>query len=88
MTTPTIHLNGSSGADLRDQYAEAMSAVRGAVDAVAAAGPNARDYYPQGEHAFAAARAEHVARLEALRNVHHELELLAVHCDAHAKDRR
>lgn len=77
MITPTIHLNGTSGSDLLEQVCDAASALRMALDAMANAGPNARDYYPQGDHAFTQARAEHVARQDQIRRVIAEYDALA-----------
>jgi hypothetical protein len=77
MMTPTIHLNGTSGGDLLEQQGAAAAAIRHAIEVLADAGPNARDYYPQGEAAYTAARAEHVARLQQLRSVETEVERLA-----------
>lgn len=76
MMTPTVHLNGTDGNVLRDQYKEAADAVRAAIDAVCDAGPNARDYYVQGPDAYRAAQREHDARVEHLKRV--RLELVAL----------
>ncbi len=59
MLLPSIHLNGTSAEQLLEQACEAGNAVRAAIVALEAAGPNARDYYPQGDDAFTRARAEH-----------------------------
>jgi hypothetical protein len=55
MLIPTVHLNGTSGEDLLDQYGSAVEAVREAIDAVCDTGPNARDYYVHGADAVLAA---------------------------------
>lgn len=81
MMKPTIHLNGTSASALVYGYVAAMLAVEAAIDKVAQASPNGRDYYPQGDDAFAKARAEHNARLQAMGNVANELRRLAEHCD-------
>ena len=47
MTTPTIHLNGTNGADLLSQTVDAMLALSGAINALMAAAPHGRDYYVQ-----------------------------------------
>ena len=73
MLIPTIHLNGTAGEVLRDQYAAAAEAVRKAIDAVCEAGPNARDYYVQGPDAPLAAQREHEARVKALKGVRDDL---------------
>jgi len=80
MITPTIHMNGTSGRDLAEGYSKAARAVDAAIDAIAQAGPNGRDYYPQGPEAMTKAVEEHSARLYALRQVHTELQELCIHC--------
>jgi hypothetical protein len=73
MLVPTVHLNGTTGEVLRDQYALAVSAVQDAIAAVCDAGPNSRDYYVQGPDAGLAAQREHEARVKALKVVRDEL---------------
>lgn len=73
MLVPTVHLNGTAGEVLLDQYTAAADAVRKAIDAVCNAGPNARDYYVQGTDAARAAQREHEARVKALKGVRDEL---------------
>jgi len=70
---PTVHLNGTAGEVLRDQYSAAATAVRKAIDAICDAGPNARDYYVQGPDAALAAQREHESRVAALKRVRDEL---------------
>lgn len=69
LTTPTIHLNGTSAEALTDDYSAAYRAVCAAIESLQAASPNARDYYVQGPGAFAKARREHEARLHKLADV-------------------
>tara|TARA_R110000868_G_C10772357_1_gene754803 strand:+ start:156 stop:578 length:423 start_codon:yes stop_codon:yes gene_type:complete len=70
MMFPTIHLNGTSGADLLSQTVDAMLALSDAIKALRAAGPNGRDYYVQQDvTAFAQAQQQHwdrIAKLEAV----------------------
>ena len=73
MLIPTVHMNGTAGEVLLDQYTTAANAVRKAIDAVCDAGPNARDYYVQGTEAALAAQREHEARVKALKAVRDEL---------------
>lgn len=80
MLKPTIHLNGTSRESLTEAYVEAGSALRDALQALTAAEPNARDYYPQGHGAFEQACLEHLARLRRVREVLDEVEALAQHC--------
>lgn len=79
MMFPTIHLNGSSPKDLFENACEALGALRKAISAVEATGPNGRDYYPQGDGAIKTAVCEHASRIERLRSVIAELEELAEH---------
>ena len=75
---PTIHLNGSGKRALLDQACAAGDALRAALQALAEATPDGRDYYPQGNHAAAAARADHEARHRKVQEVLDELDELAL----------
>lgn len=77
MRAPTIHLNGTSGDTLRDQYLDAAAALDRAIEVMQDAAPNARDYYPQGADAFREALLEHSERLVLIRRVMNDLDLLA-----------
>ncbi len=77
MMIPTVHLNGTAGHVLADQYLTAANAVGAAIDALCDAGPNARDYYVQGPDAGLAAQREHEARVAKLKNVRDELAAIA-----------
>lgn len=77
MITPTIHLNGTGADRLLDDVMVARTALRAAVEALAAVGPNARDYYVQGEHAYGVARREHEEREAHFRTVAGDLDTLA-----------
>lgn len=81
MQKPLVHLNGSSKSDLSDGYHRAMRATHDALEALQAASPNARDYYPQGPDAYSIARREHDARCEALRGVIRDMTELYEHVD-------
>jgi hypothetical protein len=80
MTKPTIHMNGTSGKDLLEQYRNAMKALGAAFDALSKCGPNGRDYYPQGQEAILAALDEHRSRRERLSAIYDEITEIAVHC--------
>jgi hypothetical protein len=74
IVTPTIHLNGTAGADLQDQVTDAMLALHTAMNALQAAGPNGRDYYVQQDvTAFAQAQQQHWDRLAKLEAVQADL---------------
>jgi hypothetical protein len=57
-TIPTVHLNGTGFTDLRDGYAAAYDAIDKAMDALAKAELNGRDFYVQGPDAYQQARKE------------------------------
>ena len=82
MTTPTIHLNGTSPERLAEQYSEARVAVLRAIEALHAASPHGRDYYPT-PGAYQRAAAEHAARCAALNAVAQDLSHLEAHCLYH-----
>lgn len=73
MTFPTIHLNGTSQFALQQQAETAHNAVNVAINALDEMCPNARDYYPQGPHAFFDACDEHRARIRQLVAVRDEI---------------
>ena len=77
MLIPTVHMNGTTGEVLLDQYTTAADAVRKALDAICETGPNARDYYVQGPDAALAAQREHEGRIAALKRVRDDLASIA-----------
>ena len=77
MILPTIHLNGTSQHDLLDYNCNMVHTLSQALDVMSEYGPNARDYYPQGDHAFAQARKEHEERMAAIRKIKFEIEKIA-----------
>ena len=81
-TIPTIHLNGTSFTDLRDGYAAAYDAIKKAMDALAAAELNGRDFYTQGPNAYYQARKERDAAFDKLRAAQQYVgEMLMGICD-------
>ena len=81
-TFPTIHLNGTSKTDLRDGYLAAHEAIGKAVQALANAELNGRDYYPQGPDAYRQARCERDEALKQLRQARtYAGEMLTGICD-------
>jgi hypothetical protein len=74
---PSVHLNGTAGDDLLDQQLAAMRALRSAHEALRAAAPNGRDFYPQGPEAFSAAQDDHRAELQVLATLIARHEALA-----------
>ena len=77
MKIPTVHLNGTSKAELLRQVEAAAAGIRDAQRWLEAAGPNGRDYYPQGEGALREACAERNAWFEQLQAIYDGL--LAIH---------
>lgn len=73
MKVPTVHMNGTAGADLVAQLEAAIESLHETIDVVGNTAPNARDYYVQEPGAFAVAQAEHVARIIKLQAVRAEL---------------
>lgn len=70
---PLVHINGTSRQGLIEPLSEACDAVTKAIEKVEAAAPNQRDYYPLGDAAWAMARDQHAARLDALSGVLRDL---------------
>ena len=84
MIFPTLHLNGTAGADLQSLQTDAMLALSDAIKALQAAGPNGRDYYVQRDvTAFAQAQQQHEDRLARLWAV--RAELVAISEAIHAQ---
>lgn len=81
-TIPTVHLNGTGFTDLRDGYAAAYDAIDKAMDALAKAELNGRDFYPQGPGAYYQARKERDEAFDKLRDASIYVgEMLAGICD-------
>jgi hypothetical protein len=81
-TIPTIHLNGTSFTDLRDGYAAAYDAIEKAMEALAKAELNGRDFYPQGPDAYYQARKERDEAFDQLRAAQQYVgEMLMGICD-------
>jgi hypothetical protein len=75
---PTIHLNGTSGQDLKAEYYAAFEAIEAAVEALAAATSNARDFYPQGADVYYKHRDERAEAFDKLRQVQDYVEGMLV----------
>lgn len=73
---PTVHLNGTSGKELAIQLEGAVNAIFQAREALVLAGPNARDYYPQGASAYETARQQHSERAKRLSDIQDELQTI------------
>lgn len=79
MILPTIHRNGTSRSALLSDAEDAYDALQKAIKALYDAGPNGRDYYPQGPGALITAVAEHDSRIDRLRSVADEIETIMEH---------
>lgn len=60
---PSVHLNGDSREELYRINRAAYDAADKLIDALAEAGPNARNWYTQGPDAMSKAVAQHRSRL-------------------------
>ena len=79
---PTVHLNGTSAEELRDQLQAAIEALRTAQRMLVQAAPNGRDYYPQGNSATETAMWRHACRYTDLNRMLSELEEQRDHVQA------
>ena len=77
MQYPCIHLNGTNGQDLLNQYSAAMETLSDAMVALRQIDVNGRDYYTISSDAASIAMREHRARLSALNAVMQDLEKIA-----------
>lgn len=78
MMIPSIHLNGTSKSDLIEQQCDVRRAADALLDALRKAGPNGRDYYPQGTDALRKAQAEYAERYAAVTKIRDDAEVLAL----------
>lgn len=84
-TLPTIHLNGTGADSLMREYQAARRAIGAAVDALAAATCNARDFYPQELGAWEGARAERQEAFRLLQLVSDYAERWEAHAADHIR---
>ena len=81
---PKLNINGTSGIDMRNEYAKAYEAIELAMDALADATLNGRDFQTMddGANVFQAARAQRCAAMDRLREAHSYVgEVLVQICD-------
>lgn len=76
MITPTVNLNGTSGKELFNLNLAVVEKLRDAIDALAKACPNGRDYQTMGQDAHRIAVREHHQRQERLDYVMSEMEAI------------
>ena len=79
---PTIHTNGTSANELREQLQAAIEALHTAQRMLVQAAPNGRDYYPQGNSATEAAIAQYQRGWTDLSRMLTELEEQRDHVQA------
>ena len=84
-TLPTIHLNGTGADTLQQEYRAVRRAITAAVDALAAATCNARDFYPQEPGAWERARAERAEAFRLLQQVSDYAEQWELHAMDHRR---
>lgn len=77
---PRLNLNGSAGTSLLEDNRKAAQHLYDALEALRYCSPHGRDYIGYPEE-FARARNEHWARINAIRTVMLELDLIAVAID-------
>lgn len=75
LAKPTVHLNGTSGEALFEQYTEALEALYALERAMEKTAPHGRDYYTQ-LGGPAQAIEEYRARMDALAGIRRELKTL------------
>ena len=73
MKIPTVHLNGTSKDELVQQLNDLYLALGDAMDVLAKAGPNGRDYYPDPGR-MEKAIMQHQRRGQVLRDLRAEIE--------------
>jgi len=76
LIVPAVHLNGTSREHLLEQYADAYHALANAIELVAQTAPNGRDYYVQGDTVIRDATSQHQTRMDRLRSVRGELDII------------
>jgi hypothetical protein len=69
MITPTIHMNGDTAKTLIEQWKAVYTASNALLEALRAARPNGRNFYPQGERAIFIAQDEHRRREKAVLSI-------------------
>ena len=71
---PTIHLNGTNGEELKAEYYAAYEAIEAAVEALAAATSNCRDFYVQSADAYYQHKEERAEAFASLRKAQNYVE--------------
>lgn len=78
---PLVHMNGSGYNRLATGLDVALQRLTSALDALCAAAPHARDYYPLGDGVYEQARAQWEAHYAAVLAAHDYVEAVYVKVD-------
>jgi len=84
LIVPTVHMNGTGGAELLDDVTNNLTAINRALAALNATPPHQRDYYVNDpdESKYRLAREQHINRIARLQDIAKEYELIAENiCD-------
>lgn len=87
MQFPRVHLNGTDGRTLLEEYLSSARKVLEAINAVFEIEVHDRDYYVISPEAGATARREHLERLNAMRKVYADLMAIAENIDEQIVER-
>ena len=79
MTFPIVNGTGTPALELVEQNTDVLYAVKAAMEALESAAPQVRDYFQKGMHFYDAALREHKDRLERMRSVRDETQVLLEH---------
>jgi hypothetical protein len=82
LAVPTVHLNGTSKADLLEQQAKAREKINETLLALQEASPHPRDYYVQGTEIWNLAVKQHQARVKRFQQTYDELMQISFETDA------
>jgi hypothetical protein len=77
IVTPVINLNGTAAEELLEQYQLAQLALGVALRKLEQASPHGRDYQTLEPGMFLRAQRQHCERMEALKRVKDQLEVLS-----------
>ena len=82
---PTFHLGGSSPRQLAEAYTNALNSIDEAMTHLSWTGPHGRDYYTNADGpTYVDARAQHMARMEAIDRIRRDLIILQAHALDHS----
>lgn len=75
---PTVNLNGSTAASMIDGYSHFLETIRNAEDALKHIAPHGRDFQTRPASVFDLAVRHHRRRAMVLRQLHEEIETMAL----------